>query len=638
MNKLPRPLLACLRPLNHSFFRKLILGLLFFCMGRWADAQWITQSIQLQPGWNSVFVEVAPEPRNPAQLFQGIPVESVWAWNERFSTTQFLEDPDTLVPENPKWLHWYPLDNPASVGNNLFIVRGGSPLLIKLSGDTPVVWNVTGLAHFDAVDWIPNSFNLTGFYIDPAIPPTFQAFFAPSPAHNNFPKYRLNSAGDWELITDPDSRAINPGEAYWIFCNGSSRYSGPLLADSSLGFELEFERVLTQIPVRVRNASAASRNLVLKLLGSGNPPSASFPLLAGSVPLSYSDVAFPGGVGQYLNFPAELSLTLASQQSAQIEFQVRRRDMPPFGVPPGTPYLYQSILEITDGAGSRIRFPVSAEDSLGNGLASVAGAPGRVSQGTIKRLGVQAGPGVVVNPRAGLWVGTVTLNAVSQPANVADSTVVRPAGGELTFRIIVHVNAQGVAQLLQQVYLLFEEGTLKDDPNDNSIPPSQIVDQPGRFVLVTDEALIANYQGSLVRDGDAVGRRYSSTAFGFDQPQTMNTIGAFGNPGSKSTVTVTLPYDDPLNPFFHKFHPDHDNLDRRFENDLGAGFESFTIARSIELSMTASVPDGLPLVGLGDRLLVGNYRESITGLHKQTINVQGTFRLTRVSNVDALNQ
>ncbi|MCA9416659.1 MAG: hypothetical protein KC917_10325, partial [Candidatus Omnitrophica bacterium] len=104
------------------------------------------------------------------------------------------------------------------------------------------------------------------------------------------------------------------------------------------------------------------------------------------------------------------------------------------------------------------------------------------------------------------------------------------------------------------------------------------------------------------------------------------------------SVTIVLDYDDPLNPFKHKYHPDHDNLDRRFENQLGPGNESFTIIRGIEMEFTEDDPDGFASVGLGDTLLVGFYRETIDGLHRDDLHVSGTFRLKKMSSVDTLNQ
>ena len=68
------------------------------------QAQWLTQRVPLQPGWNVVHLEVQPEPGACDQVFAGLPIQSVWKWDRRFTTIQFTVDPGTLLPENPDWL------------------------------------------------------------------------------------------------------------------------------------------------------------------------------------------------------------------------------------------------------------------------------------------------------------------------------------------------------------------------------------------------------------------------------------------------------------------------------------------------------------------------------------------------------
>jgi len=100
---------------------------------------------------------------------------------------------------------------------------------------------------------------------------------------------------------------------------------------------------------------------------------------------------------------------------------------------------------------------------------------------------------------------------------------------------------------------------------------------------------------------------------------------------------ITLDYDDPLNPFKHKYHPDHDNLGYDFTTLLSEGKESYTIVRNIELTFTSDDPEGLALTGWGDNQVGGTYRESIIGIHKQDLRTEGTFRLLQVSRVALLN-
>jgi hypothetical protein len=179
---------------------------------------------------------------------------------------------------------------------------------------------------------------------------------------------------------------------------------------------------------------------------------------------------------------------------------------------------------------------------------------------------------------------------------------------------------------------MFKEGTLKPDPAD---PTHNIVDQSGHYVLVTDDLLIPNFTGATLRDSQPVARRFSSAAFGFVRPILFTGLGAFGE-GTFSCEVVT-DYDDALNPFKHRYHPDHDNLDDRFQNKLPEDTESFTVRRQIKLEFTSQDPENLTAAGWGDNQLGGNYGETISGLHNRAINISGTFRLTRALSLGVLN-
>jgi hypothetical protein len=245
-----------------------------------------------------------------------------------------------------------------------------------------------------------------------------------------------------------------------------------------------------------------------------------------------------------------------------------------------------------------------------------------------------ASAGTTTGPdaRAGLWIGTALIDHVSQPANVSAPEQPLPVGAPLQFRLLLHVDNSGQVKLLQKVLEMFRNGTLKTDPNDST---KKVVDTPGRFVLVTDDSLIPNFTGSELRDGQQVARRLSSAAFGFKQPLACTGTGAFGS--GKVSCQVTLSYDDPVNPFKHRYHPDHDNLDERFQTQLSEGIESFTVVRQIEFEFTTQDPENLSFAGWGDNQLGGNYLETITGLHHEPIYIAGTFRLTRASTIGVLN-
>ncbi|MBI2926730.1 MAG: hypothetical protein HYY24_13620 [Verrucomicrobia bacterium] len=611
-------------------FQKLLSGglalLALSCGSSACLGQWVTQTITLNPGWNAVFLEVQPAPDDCDSVLAGVPVESVWAWNRRFATVQFIQDPSQLVPGGPDWLAYLPADHAARATRNLFTLQGARAYLVKLKdGTQQTTWKVVGQPVTRQVEWIPNSYNLLGFNVASSGSPTFQNFFAGSPAHAGQRAFRLSAAGHWELIASPATTALRAGQAYWIFCQGASIFSGPMQPTLEDRDGLIYGRILTEQSVRIKNTSTSARSLTVQQLPSETPPDTTFPLLAGAVPLSYYKIDAANRQFGWIPFADPLQkLDLQPGEEWMLRFEVNRARMADF-VPPQNHngVLYQSVLEFSDDAGVRFLISVSAE-----GLKTFTPPAARAG---LQRFG-RAASGATPHPRAGLWVGSAVIERVSQPAKISAPDTPTAVGTPLQFRLLVHVDDSGKARLLQKVLQMFKPGTLKPDPTD---PTKNIVDEPGRYVLVTDDAFIPRFSGATLRDGQAVGRRMSSAVFAFSQPILFSGEGEFG--AGQLNCRADLGFDDPLNPFKHKFHPDHDNLDDRFSNKLAEGLESFSITRQIELEFTAEDPDNLTLAGWGDNQLGGHYRETISGLHNQTIFVAGTFRLTRASTIGVLN-
>ena len=131
-------------------------------------------------------------------------------------------------------------------------------------------------------------------------------------------------------------------------------------------------------------------------------------------------------------------------------------------------------------------------------------------------------------------------------------------------------------------------------------------------------------------------RRLSSIGYDFPSGPTNNflNLAGFFTFGQKLNGALTLPFDHPTNPFQHKFHPDHDNLNARFD---GPAPEAYSTTRQIELEFTTTPPAGPATPDYGYNVMGGNYRETISGLHKTNLYVSGAFRLTRVSMITDLN-
>lgn len=613
--------------MRYRFHLILVLVLVMLAAGQ-VSAQWTTQTIPLQPGWNAVHLQVQPEPADCDAAFAGIPAESVWLWNRRYAPVQFIQDPATLVPTNANWLIYLPPAHPDAGQTTLFRLTGGKCYLIRLPDTaSPTNWVVHGRPVTTRTTWLTDSLNLVGFSVDAQSPPTYREFFGPSAAHSAAIFYRLRTDGYWEQVPLPTVTRMTDGRAIWLKSLGSSTYQGPVDVMLEQRTGLEFGHVLNEQTLVIRNAGTDTKTLVVRQLASEPPPSGeSFPPLAGEVPLSYwySSDTVPG---VWTNLPATLTRkNVAPGAEWRLRLAVRRADM---SSPPSTSSelepLYQSLLEVTESAGTRRHvIPVSAYGMRRPPTAQVS-SPMAYAKGAATDV-----------LHAGLWVGNVVINKVNQPTLASDPDTPLPTAFEFQFRIVLHVDDSGQVRLLQKVLQMWKNGTLKPDPDD---PTKEIVDVPGRFVLLTDETRAAAYSGATLRDGEPVGRRFSTAAFSFRQPLPMSGFGDFGVDGSKFIGTTILDYQDPLNPFVHRYHPDHNNLNESYDeaNPLPPGRESFTISRKITLQFTAGDPEHLQLPGWGSSQLGGLYRETITGLHQAALNVEGTFRIHLASDVAVLN-
>ena len=580
-----------------------------------ASAQWVTQTLSLRQGWTAVFLEVQPSPADCDTIFAGLPIESVWSWNSRFSTVQYITDPNSLLPGQPNWLTYVPPNSPNRIVANLFTLQGGRPYLIKTTAATTLT--LRGQPLIRTIDWLADSFNLAGFYISSNSPPTFASFFAPSPAHTGQPVFRLNAAGAWAQVASPSTTALNPGESFWVHCTGASSYPGFLKVTFEQGRSLDYGRTLMEQTLKIQNTSSNTTTFTLKTLASGTPSPSSTIALAGPVPLSYYRVNYSSNQVGWVSMPAQLtSPSMAPGAVWTLRLEARRADMNAFSLPAGaTDALYQSVLELTDTLGSHEFIPVSA-----NGLRVLNTAA------HAQRSSLRANDTTPSAPYAGLWIGSVVLSNVNQ---AAISAVPTPTASQFQFRLILHVDGSGDARLLQSVVLAWTNGVY----TTNSQGMKQTV-TPGRYALITDPSLASKYSGASVRDGSVTGRRYSSAAFGFSNPILATRTGNFGDTNATFSCTVPLGFDDALNPFKHRYHPDHNNLDDTYTTVVQ---ECPNVTRQITFQFTASDPANTTVAGWGDNQLGGIYSEMITGLHKNPIYTQGSFRIYRASTVDVLN-
>lgn len=571
-----------------------------------------TQVFDLQKGWNAVYLEVAPEVPRSESVFAGLPLESAWTIQDSVTSVQYLQDPAEPIWNRERWVYHVSTNRLESRGRRLFALQGARPYLLKLTNSAR--WSVTGVPTLKRIQWQADSFNLCGFPVDPANPPSFETYFKPSPAHYTAasrqlqPIYRLSPSGAWTQV-GPDS-LMKSGEALWVFCRGASEYQAPFELRLETGTSLEFGGLLDHQSPRLINAGAAPFQVSLRESapdGAGALTYQRFDPAAGFVWRALPNpLAIPVSPGT--NLFLRLGVVRERFQGARLE----------------------TVLQFNNGAGVRYLIGLSATNALPAG----SGAGGN-------RVGV-----------AGLWVGTATITDVSEahsgrlitnqvaslpitnaagqlvsnvPMSILRTNVnltPRPVRSPFTHRLLVHVDGAGKAKLLKEVVQLWKDGTTKTDDQGR-----QVVDTPGHYVLLTNPNRTHEFKGVQLRDGELAGRRFSSISYDFPTSPDQNYLNMVGTFAISNSLlaSFTLPAGFPTNPFRHKYHPDH--------NDDS---ESIAVSRAIQLRLSPRSTNSPPDYGF--RQINGDYFEIVGGLHQTNLVAAGTFTLQRVADNPNLDQ
>jgi len=296
------------------------------------------QSFHLEKGWNAIFLEINPEEKDTDKVFSSLAIDQVATFYPQSTSVQYIKDPS----ENWKhegWLKWVPPDSPYAFLKNLYHLHAAQAYLIHAS--ETIVWQVKGEATFSHPRWRPNSFNLTGFYIDPDNPPSFATYFENSKAHAHLLIYDLIN-NQWKKITDPQTHFIQSGKAYWVYCQGESDYMGPLDITLPMEDALAFHLFSSRLRIDLKNTTEFPITCQFEsIAGLNNEPNVSLSLR--------SSHAVQNVISDDLSNNSQQ--TLESEQQKTLYFEVRRDRMQT-----GT---YHSLLKLR-GGGSCFYIPVSA--------------------------------------------------------------------------------------------------------------------------------------------------------------------------------------------------------------------------------------------------------------------------------------
>ena len=305
----------------------------------------ITQHLELKTGWNAVYLEVDPTASEPDVLFAGLPVDVV-ATLGTAPAAQFVLNAGVDLFKAVGWAVWYAPGRPDAFLSNLYAVQGNRPYLLHAA--TNFTLSVSGAAPPLLTVWTPDAFNFVGFRVQNPEAPTFGQFFAGSPAHGHNRIYRL-ADGLWRQVLDPGAETMRAGEAFWIYCQGASDYTGPLdvQAPSPFGLILSSQGGADLV---VRNRTGHPVAFAVEHVCD---PGAPVPL---SVAVEALDAADGGLRPLSVNLPAgdwrqELP-PLEAGRAIRLPFALRLQD-----IAPGTRH---SLIRVVSDMGTLATIPVTA--------------------------------------------------------------------------------------------------------------------------------------------------------------------------------------------------------------------------------------------------------------------------------------
>ena len=296
------------------------------------------QNLQLQQGWNSVFLEVCPPNNDPKQVFLNTPVDIVAMFFPAAGSVEFVQNPSTINWNKDGWGVWYAPRRSDAFLSSLYQIQGRRAYLIH--AEQSCTLSVQGPASLEALRWKSDSFNHVGFSLDPQSPPTFDKFFAGSAAHRNGRIFRLVN-DKWTQVLNPITTFMRSGEAYWVYCKGGSDYQGPLSVRPDIGDGLAFLNQTTQGLTFANN--------------SPDPMVVSVQIPEGTLPLKYAVRALSPGQLQDLAIDLPSSYRMATLEpggTAALRLQVRLESL--------TQPVQSTVLRISTDGGVVFWVPAAA--------------------------------------------------------------------------------------------------------------------------------------------------------------------------------------------------------------------------------------------------------------------------------------
>jgi hypothetical protein len=650
--------------MRHNF-KNWIVTAVFGACAPLASAQWQTQSFDLAPGWNGIFLHVDSDHDTISSLAADTQVEEVWQWQTQASTSQFVTKPDAPSDAKTRWSSWK--SDLGDASSALKRMPGNYAYLVKLGGDANYTWEIKGQPVPTHYSWTITGLNFIGVPAVQENPASLEEYFSRAGdllslseifAYGTGALGAGNPAQVYGLRTTKASR----GAAFWMRSGKKyNRYFGPFGLKLQSMDGVHFGDKLSAYRVRLRNHTSTDLTVTLAGLDSEVAPTGqtaitdAAPLIIrgalNTETLTYEHVALSDGAQSWTLKPlgevgSEIEVVLGLDRSQMTS---------------NSGALYASILRFTDSIGhSQLDIPVSG----------------------------------TVGSSAGLWIGQVSINQVRDTMKAedpdddtrlinTDAETFGDVASPYPLRLILHqehiggikasassVKGDGVTVAIESLkrslysgeeiaftgggkLALTENAAVNSTELIGNLSGADVgVDERGsrdRFKLlqrVYVGILDGNVPGIGIREnllkegtlGNAT--RISCIHLPAREQNTPWECAGIIEDGKTLSVTVQINENDHgSNPFLHTYHPDHDNLTAKFDGLQSVGNESYKIKREIKLTF-GTTEAGFSGLSQGGQQIAGSYEETMTlageAPNKKSIAMRGVFTLNRISDIETL--
>lgn len=287
-----KQMLPTIHAAGHPLAGVLVAWMILSAQPAGADAL-RTQTLALEEGWNAVYLSVDPLETHPAAVFAGTPVDIVASYDGSTLARQFASNPSANLMAELGWGVWYAPSRDDNFLSTLAAIRG--PQAYLLHATEAATMALRGAVSAEPMVWGPDAYNFAGYTLHPTAPPTFAQFFNPSEAHQGQAIYRLVN-GAWKKVQNPATEPMRSGEAFWVYCSGSSTYQGPLEVKTSTRFGVLLESVSDDVvlanradhPIQVQLAhepppdGGMSLSILIKAVGGEEDPLKSMAVAKGA--------------------------------------------------------------------------------------------------------------------------------------------------------------------------------------------------------------------------------------------------------------------------------------------------------------------------------------------------------------------